>query len=544
MKNDTAKEKKPFNKKKLKYGSVAVVITVVFIAVVVFVNLIAEILTDKKNLKLDLTAQKYYEVSQDTIDYIKDVKKDVVIDVMYQKENFEKSSYMKMVLETLNKYQQNSDHIEVEFHDIVSEPDVINKYSDVYSGTIQQGSIVVACDDRVKVISSIDDLFTIDTSSYYQTGSSTITGYKGEQELTSAVMSVTDANPKKAAFITGYNGSSIYHSYNSNAVNSLYNLMNKNGYEISQIDILNDDLSPDDYDIVVLPAPVNDLTTDCISKLDDFLYNGGKLDRNLIYIADIFQYKTPNIDDFLEIWGIEVGDSVVYESNADKNQKVTISTGSAEAPIVSSVDDDFTSGLSNTKLPIVAPVSRNINLLFDANVDRTTDSLLQTSDTAYLYPLNMKSVDEAKAEAAEQEQAASDAENSTEATEEETEATTKFDTETAEKATQNVMALAKKTNTENNETHTNNLLVIGGMSLVDPNLTSSATYNNAEFIVNAINQICGKENGIIIAEKSLTQTTIDITAAQITTIRRIIEYVIPLIVIAAGIFVYVWRKNR
>lgn len=544
MKNDTAKEKKPFNKKKLKYGSVAVVITVVFIAVVVFVNLIAEILTDKKNLKLDLTAQKYYEVSQDTIDYIKDIKKDVVIDVMYQKENFEKSSYMKMVLETLNKYQQNSDHIEVEFHDIVSEPDVINKYSDVYSGTIQQGSIVVACGDRVKVISSIDDLFTIDTSSYYQTGSSTITGYKGEQELTSAVMSVTDANPKKAAFITGYNGSSIYHSYNSNAVNSLYNLMNKNGYEISQIDILNDDLSPDDYDIVVLPAPVNDLTTDCISKLDDFLYNGGKLDRNMIYIADIFQYKTPNIDDFLEIWGIEVGDSVVYESNADKNQKVTISTGSAEAPIVSSVDDDFTSELSNTKLPIVAPVSRNINLLFDANVDRTTNSLLQTSDTAYLYPLNMKSVDEAKAEAAEQEQAASDAENSTEATEEETEATTKFDTETAEKATQNVMALAKKTNTENNETHTNNLLVIGGMSLVDPNLTSSATYNNAEFIVNAINQICGKENGIIIAEKSLTQTTIDITAAQITTIRRIIEYVIPLIVIAAGIFVYVWRKNR
>ena len=544
MKNDTAKEKKPFNKKKLKYGSVAVVITVVFIAVVVFVNLIAEILTDKKNLKLDLTAQKYYEVSQDTIDYIKDIKKDVVIDVMYQKENFEKSSYMKMVLETLNKYQQNSDHIEVEFHDIVSEPDVINKYSDVYSGTIQQGSIVVACGDRVKVISSIDDLFTIDTSSYYQTGSSTITGYKGEQELTSAVMSVTDANPKKAAFITGYNGSSIYHSYNSNAVNSLYNLMNKNGYEISQIDILNDDLSPDDYDIVVLPAPVNDLTTDCISKLDDFLYNGGKLDRNMIYIADIFQYKTPNIDDFLENWGIEVGDSVVYESNADKNQKVTISTGSAEAPIVSSVDDDFTSGLSNTKLPIVAPVSRNINLLFDANVDRTTDSLLQTSDTAYLYPLNMKSVDEAKAEAAEQEQAASDAENSTEATEEETEATTKFDTETAEKATQNVMALAKKTNTENNETHTNNLLVIGGISLVDPNLTSSATYNNAEFIVNAINQICGKENGIIIAEKSLTQTTIDITAAQITTIRRIIEYVIPLIVIAAGVFVNAWRKNR
>ena len=51
MKNETAKEKKPFNKKKLKYGTMATVITVVFIAVVVFVNLIAGILTDRKNLK-------------------------------------------------------------------------------------------------------------------------------------------------------------------------------------------------------------------------------------------------------------------------------------------------------------------------------------------------------------------------------------------------------------------------------------------------------------------------------------------------------------
>lgn len=44
MSKETAKEpkkKKSFNKKKLKYGSVATVITVVFIAVIVFINLIA-----------------------------------------------------------------------------------------------------------------------------------------------------------------------------------------------------------------------------------------------------------------------------------------------------------------------------------------------------------------------------------------------------------------------------------------------------------------------------------------------------------------------
>ncbi|MGN1481389.1 Gldg family protein [Porcipelethomonas sp.] len=535
MKNETVKEKKSFNKKKLKYGTVATVITVVFVAVVVFINLIAGILTDRENLKLDLTSQKYYEVSQDTIDYIRNIKKDVVIDVMYEESRFENSTYMKMVYETLNKYEQNSDHIEVDFHDITAEPDVINKYSDVYSGTISEGSIVVACGDRVKVISSLDNLFTIDSSSYYYTGSSSITGYKGEQELTSAIMSVTDANPKKAAVIDKYNGSSIYHVYNSNAVTSIANLLDKNGYEVTKIDILSDGLSPDDYDLVVLPAPVNDLTEDCITKLDDFLYNNGNLDKNMIYIADIFQYKTPNIDAFLEIWGIEVGGNVVYESNADKNQKITISTGNAEAPIVNSVDDEYTQDLSNTKLPIVAPISRNINLLFDSNVDRTTSSLLQTSDTAYLYPLNMKSLDEAKAEA--------EAEENQE-TEEATEETTEFNPDEAEKSAQNVMALATKTNTVNNEVHTNNLLVIGGISMVDPNLTSSSTYNNAEFVINAINKICGKENGIIIAEKSLSQTTIDITASQVSAINKVVIYIIPIIVILAGIIVYLWRRNR
>ena len=47
------KKKRYFNKRKFKYGFVATVITLVFIAVVIVVNLIVGILTDRKNLKLD-----------------------------------------------------------------------------------------------------------------------------------------------------------------------------------------------------------------------------------------------------------------------------------------------------------------------------------------------------------------------------------------------------------------------------------------------------------------------------------------------------------
>lgn len=538
MANDAIKpekEKKPFNKKKLKYGTLATVITVMFIAVVVVINLIAGILTDRKGLKLDLTEQKYFEVSQETIDYIKSIKTDVEIAVMAKESNFNSSStYMKMVKETFDKYEQNSDHITLNFYDVASNPDVVTKFSANYNGEISEGDVVIVADDRVEVM-SINDLFTIE-SDYY--GSSSITGYKGEQELTSAIMSVTDANPVTVAFLSKYNGSAIYHSDNSYSIAALYSMMDKNGYQVTEIDIMTDELSPEEYDMVVLPAPVNDLTEDCITKLDDFLYNEGNLDKDMIYISDVLQYSTPNLDAFLEVWGIEVGGSIVYESSQEKSQYVTTMKGQLSAPIAVIGDEKYSEGLSNTKLPIVVPLARPVNLLFEANVDRTTTALLTTSDTAFLYPLEMQSAEEAKA-------MAEAIENGEEIPEEETEETTEFNPDNAERALQNVMAVATKTNIDsNNVAHDNNVMVIGGITILDQVLTYSNTYNNAEYVINAVNKMCGKENGIIIAEKNLSVQTIDITAAQVKTISRIVIAVIPIAVAVAGVVVFLRRRNR
>lgn len=536
MANETEKEKKPFNKKKLKYGTVATVITVVFIAVVVVLNLIAGVLTDRKDLKLDLTKEKYYEVSQDTIDYIQSIDTDVEIAVMAKESDFATSgTYMKMVLETLEKYEQHSDHIKINFYDVASNPDVVTKFSANYNGEISEGNIVIASGERVKVL-TVNNLFNIQSD--YYSGSSSVKSYKGEQELTSAIMSVTDANPQRVAFISKYNGSAVYHSDNAYSISALYSLMDKNGYEVSEVDIMTDTLSPDDYDMVVLPAPVNDLSEDSIKKLDDFLYNNGDLDKDMIYIADVLQYSTPNIDAFLEVWGIEIGTSIVYDSSSDKSQYVTTMKGQLSAPVATIAEDTYSEGLSNTKLPIIVPLARPVNLLFDANVDRTTTALLTTSDTSFLYPLEMQTAEEVKAKA-------EAAENGEETTEEETEETTEFDPDSAEKSAQTVMAVATKTNMDSNNTaHVNNVMVIGGATILDQVLTYSNTYNNAEYVINAVNKMCGKENGIIIAEKDLSVQTIDIKSSQIKAISRTVIFIIPLIVVAAGIVVFLRRRNR
>lgn len=542
MSKDMTNAKKPFNKKKLKYGAVATAITVFVIAIVVFINLIAGILTERKGLKLDLTAENYYEISQDTIDYIKDLDTEVEIAVMMNEEDIVNNSMGKIMLESLAKYEQNSDCIEVNYYDIEENPDIVNKFAANYNGEISEGSIIIASGDRVKA-TSVDSLFTIDTSAYYTTGTYSYSGYKGESEITAAVMNVTDANPVTVAIAAYYNGELIYHSNLGYTMNSVVELLDKNGYNYAVVDILADDLSPEAYDMVILPAPVSDLTDDSITKLEDFLYNNGNLDKNMIYIADILQRKTPKLDAFLEVWGIEVTGDMVEESNDSNRQQLNVvrnTYGMAQtvaAPVATIADSTYSEGLSNTKLPVVVPAARNINLLFDANVDRTTTALLTSSESSVLYPLNLTETSEVSLDSMTDEEAE-------EATEE-TEATTAFDINSAEKSSNVVMALASKVNVDSNDvTHTNNLLVIGGASFVDPYITGSTTYNNAEFFVNTVNRICNKESAVIIAEKQFESSAIDITASQVTALEWVVVAVIPAVVAICGLFIFIRRRNR
>lgn len=46
--------------------------------------------------------------------------------------------------------------------------------------------------------------------------------------------------------------------------------MTKNGYELVFTDIIADEISPEDYDLVVLPAPATDIPEDSIKSLKIF----------------------------------------------------------------------------------------------------------------------------------------------------------------------------------------------------------------------------------------------------------------------------------
>ena len=110
--------------------------------------------------------------------------------------------------------------------------------------------------------------------------------------------------------------------------------------------MVTDTISPDDYDLLVLPAPVNDLTVDAIDKLETFLHNDGNLGKRLLYIADFTQGNTPNLDAFLKDWNITVDNSYVIDDNSSTQQAVTLLVAGNQrmyAPIVNQTSSDYSS---------------------------------------------------------------------------------------------------------------------------------------------------------------------------------------------------------
>ncbi len=512
-KDKPKKDKKPLNTKKLKYGTLATVFTMIVVAIVVAINIIAQDVTERFDLTMDLTDNDIYTVSQDTIDYLKDLDQKVEITVLADESAFENNAiYFKQASEVIKKYALYSDNISVSFIDMNKNPNIVSKYNDIYKGDLAEGDIVIFREgtsdedsDRIKVL-SLNNLFTTSTDNY---GNTTVTQSNAEQELTSAVMYVTDANPKKAVLVSTDMPTSVYAS-----AQSLLKMINSNGYDLEEVDLLTNDLDVENTDLLLILSPLNDFNNAVIDKISDYLYNDGKLGKNVLYMANYDQNKTDNIDAFLEEWGLSVGDSYIAETNTSASQNVTVyGLGyTIRSSIGVIANDDYADLVSDTTLPIAVPLPRPIETLWETNGDRETSVILTTSNTSALVPRD---------------------------------ASDDFDISTAVTGMQNVMAMGSKyIFDDNNQKVTSNVMVMGSAFMSDIYITSDTSYNNGEFILNSVNKMTGKSSGITIVPKSLSISTISIDDTQVTAIRTVVMFVIPLVIVAIGVVVYVRRRNK
>jgi hypothetical protein len=501
--------------KKLKYGGLSIATTAIVIAIIVLLNVVVSMIMQRSPLKVDLTPNKLYEISKQTENYVKGIKQDVDIIVTVNEFDFRKDTYYSYVSAILDKYASYSDKVDVEYIDIIEEPDKIAKYTQLYGSDIPEGCILTYSNEKLRV-NSVTELLemAIDQSTY----SYVPTGLNVEGVVTPNIMYVTDANPKKVAFYApGLMSGTSYPIYYY-AVSSFYTILASNAYDVVQVDLVTQELSAEEYDIAVIACPPADLPPAVISKIDSFLVNGNNMGKNVIYLANQLSQTTatPNIDAFLAQWGVKLGTGVIQESDQAKAQYVYLETGqnSASQPVGYIANENY---VLSTSKPIIVPYSGPITLLFDettAGMSGTyaTTPILQTSDTTIAYW-----VDETDSDG----------------------------TYTSDPASFTAASISTRSDYDSSQINkvSSNLLVMSPY-LADNSLTSSNAYNNQEFLISVVNKLVGRDNTMVFTTKSLSNTEIKITSSEQKAIRNFFVFIVPLLVALVGVVVFMKRKNR
>ncbi len=524
------KEKKKGGSRKLKFGSMSIVVVILVIAVVVVFNLMAGLLMKRYPIKVDLTPDSRHEISEDSIEVMKNLKKDVEVTVTFPRTYFETISneYKNMyydnygvvvecpydiIPEILDKYsvyaESGEGSVTVKYVDISKNPDVVTKFNENYNGEIQQGSIVVSCGDRVKVIPYAQVLGMIMPSE-----ESTYTNinmlFAGESTLTSAIRDVADANIVKAAVAVSINEQPIHDQTHMSISDSTESFLSRNGYECAEIDlgtITADELIAD-YDMLIVAAPAIDFSEDIIQKMQDYLNNGGNYGKDMLYIPNFYQTNQPNLTAFLDDWKLRVEPSMILDDDNMVQAGISAIGDISYAPTLDIVGTDIVGDVANSSLPLIAPAAIPVSEVQKNNAAVVTP-VIASKDTSY------------------------------------TVSRVNDEEPSKEKRSYNVVMRSTKSMSVGTSVYDSNLLVVGCPFMLDSNiLASTNTYSNANVMLNTVNNITGKEAAVVIPEKAFELHTLSLTSGGARAILITVVVVIPLLIAAAGVSVLLWRRNK
>ncbi len=489
------KRKRKFNVRSFKHGSLSIVLTVVFIAAVVVVNVIVGLVAERFDTAADLTGSGLYTLDETTEKYLSDtLNTDITLTVLRTEKAFEEqSSPYKQVNEILKRMEMTGGHVKVNYLDIDQNP----TYTSQFKGeTLAANYIVVECEKtgRHKVLSPYE-YFNFNQS-YLQTyGQYVVESSNIEQEAVSAMLAVANEDVVRVAFTEGYNESDS---------TALQNLLSKNGYDIETLNLTTTDAIDPDIDFVIMYAPSIDPDASQIAKLDKYLDNGGAFGKNVFYFASISQPETPNIESFLNDWGVSVG----YDEVGQTNANYLISSMTLFAHLQQISDTDYTKDVLNSTLYTLGADLRPVYVLDRSSNER--EVLMTTYDKAFLYPLD----------SGEDEQ---------------------FSMETAESGTYNEVVMSSRVHTDGMRSR---LCVVGSDQLSGASFLSYNNANNPEFFLGIFNTISGKDDGITIKAKTFSNVTFEMNAATANVLAIVLCIVIPVLVIVLGIVIWVRRRHR
>lgn len=519
-----------FNKRNFKHGTLAVVFTVLFLAAVVVLNVIVNIVSDRFDTTADLSDSGIYTLDEETTGYLDKLTMDVTVSVMNSETDFEGGgTYYKSVNELLKKMAMQNEHFKVQYLQIDQNPVFTSRFN---GETLSTNYIVVesaetgrhriltpgsyfSCNAFRSQLSQygypetyIDQYVEQYVNSSY--ASRVIDGSNIEEAAISAMLFVTNRDPVRVAFTTGFD-----ELENSD----LQKLLSKNGYDVESINVMNVSEIDKDIDFIVMMAPSKDYDNDSLDKIAKFLDNDGMFGKNLVYFSSsevmyerddtLSENQTgaalTNLSSFLAEWGIKIEDSYVFQTNGS----YVFTSGGDYRQVMNLQDTEYIGNANSNSLYTVEKYMRPVTQIWGEDKSKggvEQKVLIKSFDGAYEIPFN---------------------------------ADENFDISTANSGEFIDAICAYKIHSTTQEV--SRVAVFG--SVYFQALTES-NYNNQNILINMFNYISGKTDGVTITSKNFETVGFDMNQGSANVLAIILCIVIPILVIVLGIVIWVRRRHR
>lgn len=368
--------KKFFNKRSLKYGSNSAILIVAVIAIAVLANLLVGML----DLKLDLTPNKLFSLSDVTKAELKKLEQDVEIIGLFDDGKISGDSQFKEVTDLLSLYEKNP-HVKVRYIDPDKDPTIINTLDpddtmDLQNTDFVVRSVVNGNEKRKKL--EYYDLFAVqfDQSSFqtYTTGST------AEQGFTGAIKYVTSEVTPVVYFTEGHGEIDMNYEYKN-----VKEYLERNNFLVKKLNLITVDKVPEDAEMVIVASPTKDITLNEKDVLDEYLSDGG----NAIFMFD-YQAKDPSYDQFNSLfskYNLELNYDRVKETDESNHIPNDPNTILLTVNSNSIIPQRFNTLLNN---------SRSVSILKNQKEYITTTSLMKTSESAIGEMVNKSRGDDLK----------------------------------------------------------------------------------------------------------------------------------------------------
>lgn len=482
--------KKPAGGQKMKYGTMTIVYTAIFIVGAIVLNVLAGVLTDRLGLRADITDNRLYTISDTTVELLETLPEDITVTVLTTEYNYQNIANYRPIREVLKRYEQLAGgKLSVRYVDPYANPDIVARYSEIE--TPVEADIIVEGSKRFKKITP-SDLYDIRTN--YSEGTQQ-QGLQAEQKFSSAIMYCL-ADELPAAVRT--------RGHDEDDLTSLNSLLSTANYTLDTVNLGVNEL-PEDTALLIINNPKTDFTSVEIEALEEYLANSG----SLIVFYDPTCPDLPNFELFMEDWGVRPQDLLVCDSQWAYTSPRQI------IPALNTTHTMTSEVRSSTGEYVISVDSRAWELIWGDGVERgfrRATAIMTSTATSYG-------------------KSTTSGENIT--------SYTKAAGDLSGPFYVGVLAEERDPNTLNSA----NILFLSSGAALDA-LIDNDVFLNRTLLINAVNYMNEDADALIVEPRYATSTALSLTAADANLIFWSLVIVVPAAVLSAGIVIWARRRNR